>query len=63
MISLLADENVEARVVRLLGLAGHIVTSIQETQSGVADVIVLEAAVSSATVLLTGDSEFGELHF
>ncbi|MCX6217824.1 DUF5615 family PIN-like protein [Spirosoma sp.] len=63
MISLLADENVKARVIRLLRSAGYVVTSIHETQSEVADEIVLEAAVSLATVLLIGDSDFGKLHF
>ena len=63
MIQLLADENVEGRVIRLLRSEGYNVTSIQETQGGVADENVLETAVSSATVLLTGDSDFGKLHF
>lgn len=63
MIQLLADEKVEGRVIRLLRSEGYSVTSIQETQSGVADETVLETSVSSATVLLTGDSDFGKLHF
>lgn len=63
MIKLLADENVESRVIRLLRSEGYDVVSIQETQSGVADETVLESAVSSATVLVTGDSDFGKLHF
>jgi predicted nuclease of predicted toxin-antitoxin system len=63
MINLLADENVEGRVIRLLRSEGYNVVSIQETQSGVADERVLETAVSSATILLTGDSDFGKLHF
>jgi len=63
MINILADENVEARVVRLLRSEGYTVTSIQETQSGVADETVLKTAVLSATILLTGDSDFGKLHF
>ncbi|GAB4016424.1 hypothetical protein GCM10028808_44820 [Spirosoma migulaei] len=63
MIELLADENVEGRVIRLLRSEGYTVTSIQETQGGVADETVLKTAVSSATVLLTGDSDFGKLHF
>lgn len=63
MIQLLADENVEGRVIRLLRSEGYQVTSIQETQGGVADERVLETSVLSATVLLTGDSDFGKLHF
>ncbi|WP_020602442.1 DUF5615 family PIN-like protein [Spirosoma spitsbergense] len=63
MIQLLADENVEGRVIRLLRSEGYSVTSIQETQGGVADARVLETSVSSATVLLTSDSDFGKLHF
>ncbi len=63
MIRILADENVEGRVIRLLRSEGYDVTSIQEEQGGVADETVLEASVASATVLLTGDSDFGRLHF
>lgn len=63
MINLLADENVAGRVIRLLRSEGYIITSIRETQGGVADETVLETSVSSATVLLTGDSDFGRLHF
>lgn len=63
MISLLADENVEGRVIGLLRSEGYNVISIQETQGGVMDETVLETAVSLATVLLTGDSDFGRLHF
>lgn len=63
MIKLLADENVEGRVIALLRSEGYSVLSIQETQSGIADETVLEMAVSSATILLTADSDFGKLHF
>ena len=63
MIDILADENVEGRVIRLLRSEGYRVTSIQETQGGVADETVLETSVLSATVLLTGDSDFGKLYF
>lgn len=63
MIQLVADENVEGRVIRLLRSEGYTVTSIQETQSGVADEKVFETSVSSATVLLTDGSDFGRLHF
>jgi predicted nuclease of predicted toxin-antitoxin system len=63
MIQILADENVKGRVIRLVRSEGYTVTSIQETQGGVANEKVLETAVSLATVLLTGDSNFGKLHF
>ncbi|MBC8155620.1 MAG: DUF5615 family PIN-like protein [Bacteroidetes bacterium] len=63
MIRLLADENVEGGVIRVLRAEGYSVTSIQEILSGVADERVLETSVLSATVLLTGDSDFGKLHF
>ena len=63
MIRILADENVEGRVIRLLRSEGYNVTSVQETLSGVADEMVLETSVLSDTVLLTGDSDFGKLHF
>jgi len=63
MINLLADENVESGVIQLLRSEGYVVTSIQETQRGVTDEVVLETSVQMATVLLTGDSDFGKLHF
>lgn len=63
MINILADENVEGRVIRLLRSEGYSVTSIQETQGGVADETALETSVASATVLLTEDGDFGKLHF
>ena len=63
MINLLADENVEGRVIRLPSSEGYNVASIQETQEGVADETMLKTSVSSATVLLISDSDFGKLHF
>ena len=45
MIRILADENVEGRVIRLLRSEGYNVTSVQETLSGVADEMVLETSV------------------
>lgn len=63
MTDLLADENVEGRIIPLLRSEGYQVTSIREKLGGPTDEVVLNVAVTSATVLLTGDSDFGKLPF
>lgn len=63
MIQLLADEKVEARMIQLLRSEGYSVTSIQETQGAVTDEVVLNTSIELETILLTGDRDFGKLHF
>ncbi len=62
-MKLLADENVESAVIQLLRAEGYTVASIQENMGGSVDELVMETALSSAALLLTGDSDFGKLHF
>lgn len=60
---LLADENVEAPVIRQLRAAGHDVLSVSEALPGIADEEVLAWASRESCLLLTIDKDFGDLVF
>ena len=62
-MNLLADESVERPIVLRLQADGHQVMSIAETQAGMSDDVVLDAANASSSLLLTEDKDFGELVF
>jgi predicted nuclease of predicted toxin-antitoxin system len=59
----LADENVPADAVDGLRAAGHDVLWVATGFAGLADQAVLTKAVEDQRVLLTFDSDFGELVF
>jgi predicted nuclease of predicted toxin-antitoxin system len=59
---LLADENVDARVVDALRERGHDIVSVRERQlHGITDAEVLAMATAEGRVVLTHDSDFGTL--
>ncbi len=59
---LLADENVDIRIVHALRARGHDIISIRERQDhGLDDASVLAMATGEARVVLTHDSDFGAL--
>ncbi|TVQ94202.1 MAG: hypothetical protein EA397_02620 [Deltaproteobacteria bacterium] len=59
----LADENVHQGIaLRLLG-AGHDVVRIGELSPSITDDEVLELAVARRALLITNDTDFGELVF
>ena len=58
-----ADENVPSAVVIELRQLAHDVTSIKETSPGAEDSIVLAIAQAEERVVLTCDTDFGELAF
>lgn len=60
---ILADKNVESRVVSLLREKGYLVRYIAEFARGIPDENVLNRAVEADELLLTADKDFGELHF
>lgn len=60
---LVADENVDSAIVRRLRDDGHDVVWIAESEPGIADDRVLAIAEEQSRVLLTGDTDFGELVF
>ena len=60
---LLADENVHANIIKNLRQAGFEVISVREIMSGSSDELVLSKSFSSSAILVTEDSDFGELVF
>jgi predicted nuclease of predicted toxin-antitoxin system len=59
----LANENFPLPSIKRLRQAGHSVESIAETLSGIPDRQVIEIAIQKALVILTFDSDYGELIF
>ena len=58
---LLADENIPLHSVRALRDAGHDVYSATEDQPGQTDRALLERAVTERRLIITFDTDFGEL--
>lgn len=58
-----ADENVQRTVVEGLRRRGHDVRHIREEMPGITDDAVLDVANADGAVLLTYDTDFGELVF
>ncbi|MDX2128849.1 MAG: DUF5615 family PIN-like protein [Chloroherpetonaceae bacterium] len=63
MVSFLADESVDYRIVQYLRNAGYSVKSIQEIAPSATDEQVLTIAENEKLVLVTEDKDFGELTF
>ena len=62
-IPLVADESVDFNIVKTLRSVGYPVYSIQESNSGISDLEVLEIAVIQKAILITEDKDFGEIVF
>ena len=62
-MNLLADEGVERQIVERLRPDGHDVLYIAEMQPGIPDEVVLSQANERAALLITADTDFGELVF
>ena len=62
-IRFLADESCDFSVVRVLRTAGYDVKSISEESPGTDDSHVIESAIRDKRILLTEDSDFGQLVF
>jgi predicted nuclease of predicted toxin-antitoxin system len=62
-MNLVADESVEIQIVHRLRADEHDCFSIQEQLPGTGDDRVLELATAAHRVLLTSDTDFGELVF
>ena len=62
-MELLADESVERQIVEALRGAGHDVLSVAESEPGMPDDEVLALATRKRAVLVTLDTDFGELVF
>ena len=63
MMHFTADESLEGTLVERLRADGHPVDYVAETTAGDPDPRVLAAAVRADTVLVTNDTDFGELVF
>jgi len=61
--SLIADENCHAGIIEHLRSSGFAVVSIRESSPGISDISVLDLAVKNNALLITEDSDFGELVF
>ena len=61
MARLLADESCDFAVVRALRAAGHDVAVIVESAPGTPDDNVIDLAVREARILITEDTDFGQL--
>ena len=62
-MTLVADESVDRPVIDRLRLDGHVVTAVAEVCPGATDPDVLQLATASGVVLITSDTDFGELVF
>ncbi len=58
---LLADENIPLETVRALRAAGHDVYSATESAAGAPDLDHLKRAITDDRLILTFDTDFGEL--
>lgn len=60
---LLADENIPAKAIEALRVAGLDLLSVREHAPGITDEDVLRLAVEQCRILVTFDRDFGELIF
>ena len=63
MARFLADESCDFAVIRALRQAGHDVLAVVEHSPGATDQAVITLAVEQARVLITEDTDFGQLVF
>lgn len=62
-MKILADENVEREFIEALRKADFDVLSVRESYTGAADDEILQIAVDEQAVIMTYDTDFGELVF
>lgn len=62
-MKLLADENIEREFIEALRTSGFDIISVAESFVGSSDDEILEIAKSKNAVILTYDTDFGELVF
>lgn len=60
-MKVLADENIGLEVVAFLRSRGTDIASITEISPGISDATVLAKAVEEDRILITSDTDFGEL--
>ena len=62
-MKILADENIEREFIEVLRVANFDVLSVRESHIGAADDEILQIAVDEKAVIMTYDTDFGELVF
>lgn len=60
---ILADENINFKIIKAIREKNIDVLSIRENYSGISDSEVINLAVSTSRILLTEDKDFGEWVF
>ncbi len=63
MNDILADESVDFNIINKLREDGYVVKAIVEDSPGITDEEVLTKALRSLSILLTEDTDFGELTY
>ena len=63
MTQILADENLNGKLVAALRNDGHEVTWIREAYRGIPDIEVIRLAKENNQILITEDKDFGEWVF
>lgn len=58
-----ADENVEKAVIEELRRSGHDIVAVRDVLRGAADDVVLQFANTEDRILLTNDTDFGQMVF
>ncbi len=62
-LKLLADENIDERIIRFLKKQHFKIISIEKEYRGMSDFEVLQLSKKHKAILLTEDSDFGEWIF
>lgn len=62
-MELLADENLDRRIVAALREAGYSIFSVYEDHRGISDPQVIDLANEQNRVIVTEDKDFGELTY
>ncbi|HWA06171.1 MAG TPA: DUF5615 family PIN-like protein [Ignavibacteria bacterium] len=60
---IIADENIDFKLIRKLRSEGFEVLSIKEQHKGISDYEIIQIAKKSNGILITEDSDFGEWVF
>lgn len=63
MYSLLADENLDSRIISALRNESYEVASVFEISPGISDIEVLALGNRLGAIILTEDKDFGELTY
>lgn len=63
MISFIADEHIPFATIRLLREAGFVVVSLSEDHASISDSEILRLSDREGLVIITNDSDFGDLIF